>query len=344
MSEAQSNVEQGAPAGTIDRGAARDGQSRRYVVITPARDEEDFAERTLRSMERQTRPPDLWVVVDDGSSDRTPAILEAWKERLPYLRVVRREKRQERSVGPGVIDTFYAGLETVDIDGFTYLCKLDLDLDLPPRYFETMIERMERDERLGTCSGKAYYPGPDGDLISEGVGDEMSVGAMKFYRTSCFQQIGGFVRQVMWDGIDCHRARMLGWRAQSWDEEQIRVVHLRPMVWSHIGIWTGRKRHGFGQHFMGTGLAYMSASAISRLGQRPVVVGAIANWWGFVQSMLRREKRLDDPEFRVFLRRYQWSALLRGKRRAFERIERDRAGRFHPQDSTRWSAQMGAAA
>ncbi len=315
-----------------------------YVIITPARDEEDFAERTLSTVAAQTVLPALWVIVDDGSSDRTPEILEAWKSKLPYLRVVRREKRSARSVGPGVIDTFCTGLETVDLDRFEYVCKLDLDLELPTRYFEIMIDRMQADARLGTCSGKAYYPGPDAKLISEGVGDEMSVGAMKFYRTACFRQIGGFVRQVMWDGIDCHRARMLGWKAMSWDEDDIRVVHLRPMGSSHVGIWTGRKRHGFGQHFMGTSLAYMTASAIYRLPQRPVLIGALANWWGFVQSMLKGRNRLDDREFRRFLRQYQWSALVRGKRRAIERIEAGNAQRFQPNEQTRWSIAPGAGA
>jgi hypothetical protein len=42
----------------------------------------------------------------------------------------------------------------------------------------------------------------------------MSVGMIKFYRVAV-QESGGFVRQLMWDGIDCHRARMLGWIAES---------------------------------------------------------------------------------------------------------------------------------
>jgi hypothetical protein len=72
----------------------------------------------------------------------------------------------------------------------------------------------------------------------------------KFYRVACFKEIGGFVRQVLWDGIDCHRAHMLGWIAESIDLESIRFVHLRPQGASHNGIWTGRLRVGFGQYFM----------------------------------------------------------------------------------------------
>ncbi|MEA2701277.1 MAG: poly-beta,6-N-acetyl-D-glucosamine synthase, partial [Myxococcales bacterium] len=158
--------------------------NRDYVIVSPARDEAEFARRTLDSVTRQTVPPALWVIVDDGSTDGTGAILADYAKRFPYIRVVTRTDRGKRSVGPGVIDAFYAGLETVtDLDRYAYLCKLDLDLDLPVRYFETLLERMEAEARLGTCSGKAYFPGPsnvdkswDGELISEHAGDETSMG------------------------------------------------------------------------------------------------------------------------------------------------------------------------
>ena len=105
----------------------------------------------------------------------------------------------------------------------------------------------------------------------------MSVGMTKFYRVACFQQIGGFVREVMWDGIDCHRCRMLGWIACSWDDESdLRFLHLRPMGSSQTGILTGRMRHGFGQYFMGTSFPYMSASALLRMLHPPYVLGGMA--------------------------------------------------------------------
>src|SRR5439155_17879787 len=102
---------------------------RRYVLISPCRDEAAFMRRTLDSVAAQSVPPALWVVVDDGSADETPKILAEYAQRLPWLRVVRRERSKERSVGPGVVDAFYAGLETIHLEEFDYLCKLDTDLD-----------------------------------------------------------------------------------------------------------------------------------------------------------------------------------------------------------------------
>ncbi|MEX0745170.1 MAG: glycosyltransferase [Phycisphaeraceae bacterium] len=309
-----------------------------YVVISPCRDEAAYARRTLESVIRQSVRPTLWVIVDDGSVDETPAILVDYARQHDWIRVLRRDPGTGRRVGPGVVDAFYAGLATVELSQFDYLCKLDLDLDLPERYFETLIERMRSEPRLGTCSGKPYFPGPanrekrrDGELIGEGCGDEMSVGMAKFYRVACFEQIGGFVREVMWDGIDCHRCRMLGWIARSWDEPALRFVHLRPMGSSQRGILTGRMRHGYGQYFMGTGLVYMTASAVLRSATaRPRVIGAAATWWGYVTAMLRRSPRYDDAAFRRFLRRYQSNCLLRGKRAATARLDQRQRERWQP--------------
>jgi len=291
------------------------------VLISPCRDEAEFMRRTLDSVAAQTVPPALWVVVDDGSTDATPAILREYSGKLPYLRVLTRADRGRRNVGPGVIEAFRAGLETVDLDDFEYLCKLDLDLDLPPRYFELLIRRMEAEPRVGTTSGKPYFVrAKDGALVPEVCGDEMSVGMTKFYRTTCFREIGGFVREVMWDGIDCHRCRMLGWIAESVDDEALRFRHLRPMGSSQKGLWTGRVRSGYGQYFMGTSPLYLAASAAFRLFKTPVLYGSAAMLWGYFSSLVRRLPRYDDPAFRRFLRRYQRQCLLRGKRAATRRL------------------------
>jgi biofilm PGA synthesis N-glycosyltransferase PgaC len=118
------------------------------------------------------------------------------------------------------------------------------------------MDRMEAEPRIGTASGKPYFfpPGTRDDsvqfpltdtsrLISKMMRDENSVGMTKFYRTACFRQIGGFVREVMWDGIDGHRCRQLGWMAISWDAPELRFVHLRAMGTSHKKIG-GRAARG----------------------------------------------------------------------------------------------------
>ena len=287
----------------------------RYVLISPCRNEAAFMRQTLDSVVAQSVQPAKWVIVDDGSTDDTPIILAEYAARHDWIQIVTRADRGHRAVGPGVIDAFYSGYEVVQPDDYDFLCKLDLDLRLPPRYFEILMERMHADARIATCSGKAWIE-EHGHLVDERHGDETSLGMTKFYRVDRFKAIGGFVREVMWDGIDCHRCRMNGWIACSWNEPELRFVHLRPMGSSQQGVYTGRMRHGFGQYFMGTGFVFMAASALSRLNQKPYVLGGLAMLWGWLKSALQRKPRYGDPEFRRFLRSYQMRALLVGKRRA----------------------------
>jgi glycosyltransferase involved in cell wall biosynthesis len=298
--------------------------SRKYLLISPCRDEADYMLQTLDSVVAQSERPTLWLIVDDGSTDATPAILARYAAAHPWIQIVTRQNRGKRAVGPGVMDAFYTGYDSLDANAFDYLCKLDLDLRLPPRYFEILMDRMEANPRLATCSGKAYIQ--DGDqLVNEGHGDETSLGMTKFYRTTSFKAIGGFVREVFWDGIDCHRCRMMGMVACSWDEPELRFVHLRPEGSSQVNVYTGRMRHGFGQYFMGTGFVYMAAVALRRLGHPPVVLGSLAMLWGWLRSALQGKARYDDPAFRAFLRRYQWRALLVGKHKAIDEIDRANA-------------------
>ncbi len=276
--------------------------------------------QTLDTVVAQTIRPAKWVIVDDGSTDETPAILAEYAARHDWIQIVTRKDRGHRAVGPGVIDAFYSGYETIRPEDYAYICKLDLDLNMPPKYFEGLMDRMSRNPRVATCSGKAYIA-VDGGFINEKHGDENSIGAAKFFRTDCFLHIGGFVREVGWDGIDGHMCRMNGWIACSWDDPDLRFIHLRPMGSSHKGIYTGRYRAGYGQYYMGTGFLFILASVVSRLNQKPYVLGQATVLWGWIASALQRKPRYPNPEFHQFLRRYQMRALLVGKQRAIAEID-----------------------
>ncbi|PZX13454.1 glycosyl transferase family 2 [Palleronia aestuarii] len=308
-------------------------RGRRYALVTPCRNEAEYMRRTLDSVAGQTERPAHWVIVDDGSTDATPAILADYAARHDWIEVVQKPDRGHRAVGPGVIEAFYAGLDHVDLAAVDYICKLDLDLDLPDGYFAGLMDRMEDDPRIGTSSGKPYFrqgARPEqrtqgglidvSGMISEKCGDEMSVGMTKFYRVACFQEIGGFVREVMWDAIDCHKARQMGWIACSWDAPELRFEHLRPMGSSQSGVLTGRMRHGFGQYYMGSDFAFFTASCLFRMGHPPFVIGGLASWWGYVRAWIRGAEQHEDAELLAFVRAYQRRALRVGKARATAEI------------------------
>lgn len=284
--------------------------------------------RTLDSVIAQDILPSLWLIIDDGSTDETPTILADYAKKYPWIRIVTRMDRGHRAVGPGVIEAFYFGLSQIDWKQFDFFCKLDLDLDLPLGYFRGLMERMDAEPRLGSCSGKPWFCSANGRRVSEKIGDEMSAGMTKFYRTCCFEDIGGFVREVMWDGLDCHKSRQLGWTCRSFDDENLQFEHLRPMGSSQSGILTGRMRHGFGQYYMGSDFIYFTVTCIWRLRHPPYVVGSFASWWGYVKAWLQRKPRHSDHDLTMMIRRYQRRALLVGKARAIAEVEAAYAWRW----------------
>src|SRR6266480_5303813 len=84
----------------------------KYVLITPAHNEEAFIEKTLASMVAQTVPPERWVIVDDGSMDHTAEIVEEYAKRYAWIELVPRHQRQDRNFASKA-HAVNAGLERV---------------------------------------------------------------------------------------------------------------------------------------------------------------------------------------------------------------------------------------
>lgn len=288
---------------------------RRLLIISPVRDEAEYLQRTIDSIVAQRVRPTMWLIVDDGSRDQTPEIARRAAAIHDWIRVYPRPDRGVRKVGAGVVDAFNDGLRQFNLDDFDYVCKLDGDLEFQPSYFQLLIEHLEANPRLGTVSGKAYIQ-VNGHLEPERSGDDFSQGQTKLYRVRCFKEIGGFVSEVMWDGIDCHRCRMLGWEAKSIRDPQLRFIHLRLMGSSFRNIYHGRLRWGYGQYFMGTHPLYAMAITIYRMRERPWVIGGLLIMAGYLGGYLKRKPRYPDKAFRKFLRQWQLARLRLGRKPA----------------------------
>ena len=286
----------------------------RIVIVSPVRDEAEYIERTIRSIMRQTTRPVEWVIVDDGSSDGTRKIVERLSRGVDWIRLVRREDRGRRAVGPGVVEAFYYGYEHIRTRRYDYICKLDGDIELNPDYFATLLAKFAADPRLGAASGKPFLVTEDGRVIPERTSDEMVVGAVNFYRQSCFESIGGFVREVHWDGIAFHQCRRRGWRTCSFADPALAIYHNRMMGASEKSIFEGRLRWGRGQWFLGTHPLYLLGIGAYRALERPFVIGGALIVAGYIQAWWRGMRRYGDSDFRRSLHAWQMERLGLGRR------------------------------
>ena len=286
----------------------------RIVIISPMRNEEDFIESTIKSVLRQTIRPVEWIIIDDGSKDRTAEIVEKVAGKHKWIHLVRKPDRGMRAVGPGVVETFYYGYERLKTKKYDFICKMDGDIEFGSNYFETLLSFFDKDSYLGAASGKPFLETGKGILVEERTSDEMVAGMINFYRKECFDDIGGFVRQIHWDGIAYHRARMKGWRTRSINNPDLNFIHKRLMGSSHRNVLHGRMRWGRGQYFMGTHPLYILAIGLYRLLERPFVLGGLCIVLGYFKAMFDRMKRYNDPAFRRSLHAWQLERLRLGRR------------------------------
>jgi glycosyltransferase involved in cell wall biosynthesis len=283
---------------------------RRLVIISPCRDEEQLVRFTLDSVIKQTYRPDLWIIVDDGSRDQTAAIVAQYAEKYPWIKLLRRQQRGVRQLGPGVVSAFNAGLAYLGDEPFDVIAKLDSDTEFSAGAFAAVMAHFD-DPRVGMASGNTYLLTGD-KLVFERYTSYHVPGNAKFYRRECFCDIRGLQPVYGWDVIDETDARRHGWLTLS--DPKIVFIHHR-MQASSSGVIQGRVIWGRCAYAIGSHPLFAIARGIYRMAQRPWVLGGLAFIWGFFISYFHPGiQRLTDPELIRYLRWEQLYRLTHGNR------------------------------
>jgi biofilm PGA synthesis N-glycosyltransferase PgaC len=296
-----------------DRSAQRSlAVQTRIVLISPVRNEARHIVRTARALQAQTRPPDLWLVVDDNSDDATPELLRELEAEIPFIRVMATPRRHTQH-GPDRLAlaaearAFNFALATLAGDPYTHIGKLDGDIELPPGYFEGLLARFERDPALGIAGGTLLEPGRSG-WESDPAPAYHVRGALKLYTRACFEAIGGVEERLGWDTIDETYARMRGYATRSFPELVAR--HHRPLGTAD-GALRGRARHGECAYILHYGLLWVTLRSLKEARRWPLGISGVAFLYGYLRAALRSQPRVDDDEFRRFVRRELRGRMLR---------------------------------
>ena len=297
----------------------------RYVVVTPARNEEDTIGKTLASMVAQTVRPMQWIIVNDGSTDRTREIVEAYTRKHDWIVLFDRRDRGFRQLGAGVVHAFDEGLAESTVTDWDFVVKLDADLSFQPDYFENLLRRFDADPKLGIASGKTFLPQPDGSLKIEWCHDEHVRGPAKMYARHCWEAIGGLEAVRGWDMIDETHAQMRGFETHSFIEEEI--LHHRPIDGRQSNVYRsrfdmGRLHYRFGYLW----LYNLVRSTRSTLQDYPRVIGGILLFLGWHWAWLRRDERRDEA-FIEFVQEKQRARMRFGQ--LFDYLRSLRPGAAH---------------
>jgi biofilm PGA synthesis N-glycosyltransferase PgaC len=288
-----------------------------YIVISPAKDEGQYIEKTIQSMIRQSLTPRKWIVVDDGSEDETPQIVARYAAQYSWITLFPLARDGERKPGSAVITAFMAGYELIKNDNFDFIVKLDCDLEIPEEYFETLLSKFQADPKLGIASG-IYLEESGQDWKPVKMPKYHAAGCSKMVRAECFREIDGFIPQRGWDTVDEIRAQVMGWKTCHFGDIALR--HLRSEG-AGIGFTRTNSMHGQIYYMTGGGTLFFLFKCLHRLFfGRPIFLGGIIMFAGFMRAYLNGEPRLVSQREAVRYRRMLNERILSAWPRVLNRL------------------------
>ena len=274
-----------------------------YILITAARNEDEFIERTIKSVINQTILPIKWIIVSDGSIDRTDEIVESYSSRFDFVKLMRSSGEQVRSFGSKAkaVMSAYNTLENLDFD---YIGNLDADISFGSTYYENILNKFKQDEKLGVAGG-VRFDFCDGSFRKLPCASNSVGGPFQMFRKNCFEQVGGY-SALKYGGIDAvaeMTARMLGWKVQSFADFEL--YHHRC-----TGSWSGqttkyRIRTGVKFYSLGYTSLFITLKFLKEIFRKPVIVGSLISIGAYFWAKFGRAEMQVSSELRDFLKKEQ---------------------------------------
>jgi glycosyltransferase involved in cell wall biosynthesis len=294
-----------------------------YVLITPARNEEAFIEKTIQSVIAQTVLPSKWVIVNDGSTDATASIVSKYLAKHDWIELVDLPTHRDRSFAAKVY-AFNAGFEKVKDLDYDVVGNLDSDTSFDADYCEFLLGKFREDASLGVAG--TIFKEQDG--YSSGTdsfeGQNHVAGGCQLFRRRCFEEIGGYVpnRAGGIDWIAVTSARMMGWKTRSFREKSF--FHYRSLGTAERGRLASSFSYGEKDYYLGNHPVWQIFRVTYRMRNKPYLLDGIALGSGYLWALLRQIKRPVSDELMRFHRKEQMQklkAILRSLV-AFRRIDR----------------------
>jgi poly-beta-1,6-N-acetyl-D-glucosamine synthase len=279
----------------------------KYVVITAAQNEQSFIAHTLESMIAQSVLPERWVIVDDGSTDRTAAIVGDYVNRYPWIELVQRPPRRNRTFA-GKAHAVNESLERLSI-AFDVVVNLDADVSFEPDYMQFLLQKFADDPALGVAGTPFTQEGGYDSTRDSFEGGSYVAGPCQLFRARCFRDVGGYVPNPAGgvDWIAVMTARMKGWRVCSFPEK--RFHHHRSMGTAEKGPLAALFSYGEKDYYLGGSPVWQLCRVAYRMSRTPVVTGGVALLAGYTWAAVKRTERPVSADLMRFHRCNQMQKL-----------------------------------
>jgi poly-beta-1,6-N-acetyl-D-glucosamine synthase len=279
-----------------------------YVIITPARNEAQFIESTLKSVITQTVLPLTWVIVSDGSTDGMDDIVRKYTADNPWIELLRMPERRERHFA-GKVHAFNAGYARAKQLNPDVVCNLDADVSIVPDHFQFLLGKFAEDLGLGVWGAPFREGTMQYNYRFSNI--ENVWGGCQLFRRECFEAIGGYVpvKGGCVDHIAVVSARMKGWRTRTFTDKV--CIHNRVMGTAEQGALKARFKTGIKDYSVGNHPIWELSRVFYQMTVPPVVLGGLALAAGYLWSLLRRVEISVSHDLVSFTRHEQLQRLKR---------------------------------
>ena len=281
--------------------------STKYCIVTPVKNEEKFLQSTIECAAQQDILPQKWIIINDNSTDSTPEIIEDASKKYNWIEGIDNHEEKEKSIrrmgGQAVV---HLGLDRLNIDDYDFIVRMDSDVNFGPDFFKNIFQEFSNNKKLGVASGVCYVKQKE-KLIEEKHPRFHTRGPLKIYRKECYQNIGGLIKEEGWDTVDGLKANMLGWQSRSFPH--LKVMHLRKTQ-TASGILQGRMNLGRTAYFTGYHPLFLLLRSIGRFRRRPLVIGGIYMFAGYVEGYLKKLPQIDDEPLIKYIQTQQINKLI----------------------------------
>jgi biofilm PGA synthesis N-glycosyltransferase PgaC len=279
-----------------------------YVLVTPARNEAAFIEKTIQTVIRQTVLPARWVIVNDGSTDDTGEIVAKYTTKYTWIELVNLPVRRERNFAAKVY-AFNAGLDRVKDIQYDIIGNLDADVALDDDHIEFLLRKFSEDPRLGVAGTTFREESGYNSETDSFEGKYHVSGQCQVFRLQCFKEIGGYFANKAGgiDWIAVTTARMIGWKTRSYREKPF--LHFRHLGTAERSVLASSFSYGEKDYYLGGSPIWEMFRVTYRMTQPPYLLDGLALGLGYGWAMLRRIHRPVSKELIKFHRREQMQKL-----------------------------------
>jgi glycosyltransferase involved in cell wall biosynthesis len=250
----------------------------------------------------------MWIIVSDGSTDGTDEIVSRYAAQHDFIKLVRREAKNEGLDFSSKVLAIYEGYEQLKKADYDFLGILDGDVSFGPDYYENILIKFQENKNLGIAGGIILDQYNDHCIRRSPNHTNYVSGCIQLFRRKCYEEIGGLfpIKEGGEDTIAAITAQMKGWIVEAFEE--LEVYHHK-----HSKARRGKLKEAFraGRMFyaLGSHPLFEILKSIKSITAQPYLLFAMTRMCGYLLPFVKKQRRPVTEEFILFLRKEQLSKL-----------------------------------